>query len=239
MATSLLVARFPAATATPASAAIASRTAYTGATAIPRMAPPVTTTTTITDDLPADATFVSATPDNATTCSETAGVVTCDLGSLAIGDVVTVVVVADIDLPGAPAVADDIGGLAVRCDVSVLADNHAAASAAVQAFDRLDVVVLNASISSGFTFADFDEAAYRRAMGVNLDGVVFGIASALPVLRARGGGRIVVAVPAQSRPGGEEHDDRSQRRFLRRGRDGAHMRTTKHTVVVSAETGRR
>jgi len=102
------------------------------------------------------------------------------------------VIVADIDLPGATAVADEIGGLAVRCDVSVLADNHAAVSAAVQAFDRLDVVVLNAGISSGFTFVDFDEAAYRRAMGVNLDGVVFGIASALPALRARGGGRIIV-----------------------------------------------
>ena len=102
------------------------------------------------------------------------------------------VVVADIDLAGATAVAEEVGGLAVPCDVSVLADTHAAAAAAVRVFDRLDVVVLNAGISSGFTFTDFDEAAYRRAMGVNLDGVVFGIASALPVLGASGGGRIVV-----------------------------------------------
>ncbi len=101
------------------------------------------------------------------------------------------VVVADIDEAGARAVADSIGGWAIRCDVSVLADNHAAVAAAVDVFGGLDIVVLNAGIDSGFTLEAFDEAAYRRAMGVNLDGVVFGVAAALPALRARGGGRIV------------------------------------------------
>ena len=38
---------------------------------------------------------------------------------------------------------------------------------------------------------DFDLALYRRAMGANLDGVVFGMHAALPALRARGGGAIV------------------------------------------------
>ncbi len=102
------------------------------------------------------------------------------------------VVVCDIDLAGAAAVAGEIGGRAVRCDVSVLADNEAAVAAAVDAFGGLDVVVLNAGVDSGFTLDRFDEAAYRRAMGVNLDGVVFGLVAALPELRARGGGRVVV-----------------------------------------------
>ncbi len=102
------------------------------------------------------------------------------------------VVVADIDESGARAVAEEIGGLAVRCDVSILADDHAAVAAAVAAFGGVDLVILNAGIDSGFTLDAFDEAAYRRAMGVNLDGVVFGVAAALPALRARGGGRIVV-----------------------------------------------
>ena len=42
-----------------------------------------------------------------------------------------------------------------------------------------------------FADADFDLARYRRAMGVNLDGVVFWLHAALPALRARGGGAIV------------------------------------------------
>jgi NAD(P)-dependent dehydrogenase (short-subunit alcohol dehydrogenase family) len=38
---------------------------------------------------------------------------------------------------------------------------------------------------------DFDLARYRRAMAINLDGVVFGVHAALPVLQRRGGGAIV------------------------------------------------
>ena len=38
---------------------------------------------------------------------------------------------------------------------------------------------------------DFDPALYRRAMGANVDGVVFGVHAALPALRAAGGGAIV------------------------------------------------
>jgi NAD(P)-dependent dehydrogenase (short-subunit alcohol dehydrogenase family) len=103
------------------------------------------------------------------------------------------VLVCDIDLVGASTVAEEVGGTAVRCDVSVLADNEAAVAAAVDAFGGLDVVVLNAGIDSvAVTLDHFDEAAYRRAMGVNLDGVVFGVVAARPALRARGGGRIVV-----------------------------------------------
>ncbi len=51
--------------------------------------------------------------------------------------------------------------------------------------------MLNAGVSSGFTLDDFDEAGYRRAMGVNLDGVVFGLVAGVPALRRRGGGRII------------------------------------------------
>jgi NAD(P)-dependent dehydrogenase (short-subunit alcohol dehydrogenase family) len=103
------------------------------------------------------------------------------------------VVVCDIDLAGASAVADEIGGLAVLCDVRVLAENGAAVEAAVETFGGLDLVVLNAGVDSLAVSLDrFDEVAYRRAMGVNLDGVVFGMAAALPALLARGRGRVVV-----------------------------------------------
>ncbi len=59
--------------------------------------PSVTTTTTVTDALPADVGFVSATPSNAGSCTEIVGVITCELGSLAIDETVTIVVVGDVD----------------------------------------------------------------------------------------------------------------------------------------------
>jgi NAD(P)-dependent dehydrogenase (short-subunit alcohol dehydrogenase family) len=103
-----------------------------------------------------------------------------------------VVVAADIDEAGARAVAAEVGGHAVACDVSDLDDNRAAVKFAVETCGGLDLVHLNAGIGSGCGVdGDFDLGLYRRAMGVNLDGVVFGTHFALPALRARGGGAIV------------------------------------------------
>lgn len=100
------------------------------------------------------------------------------------------VVVADVDGAAAAAVADRIGGRSVRCDVGRLEDNAAAVAAAVDAYGGLDVVALNAGLSTGYD-PDFDAGCYRRAMAVNLDGVVFGAHAARPALRARGGGDII------------------------------------------------
>jgi NAD(P)-dependent dehydrogenase (short-subunit alcohol dehydrogenase family) len=103
-----------------------------------------------------------------------------------------VVVAADIDAPGARAVAEETGGHAVACDVSELEDNRAAVAFAVETCGGLDLVHLNAGVGSGCGVGDdFDLALYRRAMGANLDGVVFGLHVVLPALRARGGGAIV------------------------------------------------
>lgn len=102
------------------------------------------------------------------------------------------VVVADVDAAGGEAVAADVGGHFVRTDVAALEDNLAAVAFAVERCGGLDLVHLNAGIASGCGVGeDFDLARYRRAMGINLDGVVFGTHAALPALRARGGGAIV------------------------------------------------
>ena len=54
--------------------------------------------------------------------------------------------------------AAEIGGLALRCDVSVLADNEAAVAVTVDAFGGLDLVVLNAGVDSlAVTLDRFDE----------------------------------------------------------------------------------
>ena len=94
--------------------------------------------------------------------------------------------------PARAAVAAEVGGHAVACDVSDLDANRAAVAFAVERCGGLDLVHLNAGVGSGCGVGDdFDLALYRRAMGVNLDGVVFGMHAALPALRARGGGAIV------------------------------------------------
>ncbi|MEU5993745.1 SDR family NAD(P)-dependent oxidoreductase [Spirillospora sp. NPDC047418] len=102
------------------------------------------------------------------------------------------VVLADVDAAAGDALAEELDGAFVRCDVREPADSEAAVQVAVERFGGLDVAFLNAGVAGGGGVGDdFDLAAYRRAMGINLDGVVFGAHAALPALRARGGGDIV------------------------------------------------
>ncbi|HEY4280770.1 MAG TPA: SDR family NAD(P)-dependent oxidoreductase [Conexibacter sp.] len=114
------------------------------------------------------------------------------LTALALAEAGALVVVADIDAPGADAVAQQVGGHAVALDVSDLDANHAAVAFTREQAGGLDLVFLNAGVTSDTAIGDgFDLALYRRAIGVNLDGVVFGTQAALPALRERGGGAIV------------------------------------------------
>jgi NAD(P)-dependent dehydrogenase (short-subunit alcohol dehydrogenase family) len=76
----------------------------------------------------------------------------------------------------------------VATDVARLEDDEAAVSFALGRCGRLDLAILNAGVTSGFGLGeDFDLASYRRAMGVNLDGVVFGVHAALAALRRNEG----------------------------------------------------
>jgi NAD(P)-dependent dehydrogenase (short-subunit alcohol dehydrogenase family) len=106
------------------------------------------------------------------------------------------VVVSDIDADNGERVAEEIGGAFVRCDVTSYDDNLAAVARVLELHGRLDIAFLNAGISSGIGVGDdFDLDRYRLAMGVNLDGVVFGMHAALgamsPVAEGGRGGRIV------------------------------------------------
>lgn len=104
------------------------------------------------------------------------------------------VLVADVDREGGQRVADEVAGGFVFCDVRDPAHNEDAVAGAVERFGGLDVACLNAGVATT-TFgvgADFDLAAYRRAMAINVDGVFFGVHAAMPALRERGGGAIVL-----------------------------------------------
>jgi len=112
--------------------------------------------------------------------------------ALALAEAGARVVVADLDARGGREVAEMIGGHFRACDVSDLEANRALVDFAEQQCGGVDIAFLNAGVATGCGVGeDFDLARYRRAMGANLDGVVFGTHAVLPALRARGGGAIV------------------------------------------------
>lgn len=102
------------------------------------------------------------------------------------------VAVVDRDAVAAAAVADDVAGLAIACDVTSETAMAAAVTEAEAWGGRLDVVHLNAgSVGGQSGITDLDVEAYRRVVGVNVDHVVFGLTAAVPALRRAGGGTVI------------------------------------------------
>lgn len=102
------------------------------------------------------------------------------------------VVLVDVDVEGGQRLAGELGADFLRCDVCDLEQVQQTTAQAEQLLGGIDLFFLNAGISTGCGVdGDFDVLQYRRAMGINLDGVVYGVHTALPVLRRRGGGAIV------------------------------------------------
>ncbi|MFF9480538.1 SDR family NAD(P)-dependent oxidoreductase [Streptomyces sp. NPDC014733] len=102
------------------------------------------------------------------------------------------VTVVDRDGAGAVAVAGECGGLGVAADVGVPEENARAVARAVEEFGRLDAVVLGAAVPGRCALEDFTPRAYRDTLRTDLDGVVYGLHAALPPLRRRGGGVVVL-----------------------------------------------
>jgi NAD(P)-dependent dehydrogenase (short-subunit alcohol dehydrogenase family) len=102
------------------------------------------------------------------------------------------VVLADIDEAGGRAVAEEVGGRFVRCDVRKPEDSVRAVAAAEQEYGRLDIAFLNAGVASKEgKLAEIPLEEYTRVVEINLGGVYFGAQAALPALRRAGGGAIV------------------------------------------------
>jgi NAD(P)-dependent dehydrogenase (short-subunit alcohol dehydrogenase family) len=99
------------------------------------------------------------------------------------------VCVLDVDADAAAAVASPIGGLAVSCDVSDPDQVAAAFTRCVEELDGLDLTLLNAGVTIRWSgdIGALDLTDYRKSVGVNLDGVVFGVAAAVRAMRSVGG----------------------------------------------------
>ena len=85
------------------------------------------------------------------------------------------------------------GGAAtyVHLDVTREADWRAAVATAVKSYGKLDVLVNNAGILLRARIEDTSEADWDRIMAINVKGVFLGTKSAIPAMRAAGGGSIV------------------------------------------------
>ncbi|WP_407840310.1 SDR family oxidoreductase [Streptomyces sp. DSM 116496] len=85
------------------------------------------------------------------------------------------------------------GGTAAfrRLDVTDAADVRAFVAAAREHYGRVDVVVNNAGVMPLSPLDALKVDEWDRMIDVNLRGVLYGIAAALPVMRAQGGGHFV------------------------------------------------
>lgn len=88
--------------------------------------------------------------------------------------------------------AAEIGGLALSGDVARAADMDRAVAMLHGRSGRLDVLVNNAGLIGPIAgIADADAGEWGQAVDVNLKGVFHGMRSALPVMRAQGGGTVL------------------------------------------------
>ena len=94
------------------------------------------------------------------------------------------VVVADVDAPGAAALADELGGTAWTVDLLDV-DSLAALSL------DCDILVNNAGIQKVAPIEEFEPAEFRRILALMLEAPFLLIRAALPHMYANGFGRII------------------------------------------------
>lgn len=101
------------------------------------------------------------------------------------------VVVADVEVEALESVAatlraKGVEALAVPTDVSDAAAVERLARATIEHFGRVDVLCNNAGVSTFNALADQTLTDWRWVLGVNLWGVVHGMQSFVPIMRAQG-----------------------------------------------------
>jgi NAD(P)-dependent dehydrogenase (short-subunit alcohol dehydrogenase family) len=90
------------------------------------------------------------------------------------------------------AVAAEVGGWYLRADVGQPADWVAVMDELDHAAGGVDLAYLNAGVTTQESdITALTDEQYRRIMGANVDGVVFGVRAVVPSMARRGGGAIV------------------------------------------------
>jgi NADP-dependent 3-hydroxy acid dehydrogenase YdfG len=123
------------------------------------------------------------------------------------------------------ALADELGGpqraLAVRCDVTDLAEQEAAVAAALEEFGRVDVVWANAGFGAKRGFLEESPEHWRAMVLTNVLGAAFTIRAAIGALTQSAGHLLLTSSVAG-----------------RRVIPGSLYSATKHAVTAMAEAAR-
>lgn len=122
----------------------------------------------------------------------------------------------------------------LEVDVTERADLKQLVTQAVNWFGRLDVFVGNAGVARTAPMADLDVDDWDMMIDVNLRGVLYGIAAALPVFRSQGHGHFVTTVstsglkivPTQAVYAGTKNAVRTLLEALRQESTDGVLRTT-------------
>lgn len=101
------------------------------------------------------------------------------------------VVVVDVDTARGEALADELGGLFIACDVGDSAQVRAMVERVVAAHGRIDVLVNNAGIFRAANFLDITEADFDAVLRVNLKGAFLVAQAVARVMAQAGSGSIV------------------------------------------------
>jgi len=128
--------------------------------------------------------------------------------ALGLGKAGAAVVVADIQVEGARSVCEEIvstGGraIAVGVDISRPESVQAMASAAAEAFGGVDILVNNAALMAELGYLpaiDIPLEQWNRILEVNLTGALICAQAVVPLMRRRGGGKIINQVSGGAFP---------------------------------------
>jgi NAD(P)-dependent dehydrogenase (short-subunit alcohol dehydrogenase family) len=105
------------------------------------------------------------------------------------------VIVADRDAAGAAAVAAEIGGVAIPCDVGSEAEVCRLVADALQSCGAIDLFVSNAGITAKGGIG-VDNAAWQRCWDINVMAHVYGARAVLPSMLERGSGYLLQVASA-------------------------------------------
>jgi NAD(P)-dependent dehydrogenase (short-subunit alcohol dehydrogenase family) len=105
-------------------------------------------------------------------------------------------VLGDIDLERAEAVAREIGATALRCDVAREADIQALASAARERHGQVDIYISNAGILGRQGGIELEDALWEQMWQVHAMAHVWAARAVVPAMLARGEGYFVVTASA-------------------------------------------
>ncbi|WP_217238021.1 SDR family NAD(P)-dependent oxidoreductase [Streptomyces sp. AC555_RSS877] len=96
------------------------------------------------------------------------------------------VVIADIEKGPLDAVAEEIGAVGLRTDVSDAASVQALAEQVVDRFGKVHLLFNNAGVAPEAGLAEMTLADWRWILDVNLHGVIHGVHAFLPLLKEHG-----------------------------------------------------